>query len=46
MINVFKNEPKLHIVLDNYKVHHAHLIQKICKILNINLAYLPTKSPV
>ena len=45
IIDVFKNEPKLHIVLDNYTVHHASLIEDICEILNINLIYLPSKSP-
>jgi len=45
IIDVFKNEPKLHIILDNYSVHHTPLIQNISEILNINLIYLPTKSP-
>jgi len=42
---IFANEPKLHIVLDNYSVHHTPFIKEICEILNINLIYLPTKSP-
>lgn len=42
---IFANEPILHIVLDNYSVHHTPLIKDISKILNINLIYLPTKSP-
>ena len=29
----FENEPKLHIVLDNYSVHHTPLIKNICEIL-------------
>jgi transposase len=38
-------EKKIHIVLDNYTVHHAELIKNIVKILNINLIYLPKSSP-
>ena len=41
---IFENEPKLHIVLDNYSVHHTLLIKTISEILNINLIFLPIKS--
>ena len=42
---IFNNEPIIHIVLDNYSVHHTPLIKNISEILNINLIFLPTKSP-
>ena len=32
-------------VLDNYSVHKAQLVKKICEILNMNLIYLPPYSP-
>jgi transposase len=43
--NIFKNESKLHIILDNYSVHHTPLIENIALILNINLIFLPPYSP-
>lgn len=39
------SEPKINIILDNYSVHKAQLVKKICEILNINLIYLPPYSP-
>ena len=41
----FKNERKLHIVLDNYSVHLTPLLENISIILNINLIFLPPYSP-
>ena len=38
-------EPKINIILDNYSVHKAQLVKKICEILNMNLIYLPPYSP-
>jgi len=42
---ILSKEKRMHIVLDNYSVHHAHLIKSIAEILNINLIYLPTSFP-
>jgi len=42
---VFENERKLHIILDNYSVHHTPLLEYISIILNINLIFLPAYSP-
>ena len=38
-------EPKINIILDNYSVHKAQLVKKICEILNMNLIYLPPYFP-
>jgi transposase len=38
-------EKRIHIVLDNYSVHHSGLIKNVAEILNINLIYLPKNSP-
>lgn len=38
-------EKRIHIVLDNYSVHHSDLTKKVVEILNINLIYLPKNSP-
>ncbi|MCF0226170.1 MAG: transposase [Methanobrevibacter sp.] len=38
-------EKKLNIVLDNYRVHHAKIVEFACEILNIKLIYLPPYSP-
>ena len=42
---VFENERKLHIVLENYSVHHAGLLESIAIILNINLTFFTANSP-
>ena len=42
---IFKNERKLHIILDNYPVHHTPLLENISLILNTNLIFLPAYSP-
>jgi transposase len=42
---VFQNQKKIHIVLDNYSVHHSKLFKDVAEILNINLIYLPPYSP-
>ena len=38
-------EKRINIVLDNYRVHHAKIVEKACKILNIHLIFLPPYSP-
>lgn len=45
VINYLKEEKRLNIVLDNYRVHKTKLVQKVAEILNINLIYLPPYSP-
>ncbi len=45
IINYLKEEKRLNIVLDNYRVHKTKLVQKVAEILNINLIYLPPYSP-
>jgi len=42
---VFKNKRTIHIILDNYSVHHTLLLEIIAIILNINLIFLPPYSP-
>jgi transposase len=42
---LFEKEKTIHIVLDNYSVHYTELIKTTAKILNMNLIYLPSKSP-
>ncbi|MDR0913028.1 MAG: transposase [Methanobrevibacter sp.] len=41
IINLFQKEKRINIVLDNYTVHHAEIIQNITNAININLIYLP-----
>ncbi|WP_211263755.1 transposase, partial [Methanobrevibacter cuticularis] len=43
--NLFKKEIEIVIVLDNYPVHHAKILKKTCKYLNITLIHLPPYSP-
>lgn len=45
IIYFLKKEKRLNIVLDNYRVHKTKLVEKIAKILNINLIFLPPYSP-
>ena len=40
-----EKEKRIHIVLDNYSVHHSKLTKCVTEILNINLIYLPKNSP-
>jgi len=40
----FKNEKRIVIVLDNAKIHKAKLTEKVAKILNIKLVFLPKYS--
>ena len=40
-----QKEKVLHLVLDNYSVHHSVYIEKVAEILNIILIFLPTYSP-
>jgi transposase len=41
---ILAKEKTIHIVLDNYTVHHAGIIKSITQILNINLIYLPKRT--
>jgi len=43
--NIFKEEIPLVVILDNYPVHHARILKKSCKYLNIVLIHLPPYSP-
>ncbi|WP_409199307.1 transposase [Methanobrevibacter sp. DSM 116169] len=45
IIDDLKNEKRIVIILDNAKVHEAKLVEKACKILNIELIPLPPYSP-
>ena len=45
IISQLKKETKIIIILDNYPVHKAQLVQKASKILNIQLILLPPYSP-
>lgn len=38
-------EKPVAVILDNYKVHHAIVFEKLCNILNMDLIYLPPYSP-
>ena len=42
---ILSKEKMINIVLDNYRVHHAKIVEKACKILNINLIFLPPYCP-
>jgi transposase len=42
--DILAKEKTIHIILDNYSVHHSNLIKNVAKILNINLIYLPKNS--
>ncbi|MDR3062746.1 MAG: transposase [Methanobrevibacter sp.] len=43
--NSLKSEKRILIIIDNYSVHKTYLSRIICKILNIQLIYLPKYSP-
>jgi len=43
--DIFLKEEVINIVLDNYRVHHAKIVEKACKILNICLIFLPPYCP-
>ena len=43
--DVLSKETVINIILDNYRVHHAKIVEKSCEILNINLIFLPPYSP-
>ncbi|MCC7554296.1 MAG: transposase [Methanobacteriaceae archaeon] len=43
MINARKK--RIIIIIDNYSVHKTYLSKIICKLLNIQLIYLPKYSP-
>ena len=45
IISLLDEEKKLNIVLDNYRVHKTKLVEKIAKILNICLIFLPPYCP-
>ena len=38
-------ERKINIILDNARIHHAKIVEKICEILNINLIFLQPYCP-
>lgn len=40
-----KSEKPIKLILDNFKPHSSKFISRICKILNIDLIFLPTRSP-
>jgi len=42
---ILSKEKIINIVLDNYRVHHAKIVEKACEILNIRLIFLPPYSP-
>jgi transposase len=42
---ILSKEKVINIVLDNYRVHHAKIVEKACEILNIRLIFLPPYSP-
>ena len=35
----------MNIILDNARVHHAKIVEKVCEILNINLIFLQPCCP-
>jgi len=43
--DILSKEKVINIVLDNYRVHHAKIVEKACEILNIRLIFLPPYSP-
>ena len=43
--NKLKSEKTIKLVLDNFKPHTSKFIKKIAKILNIDLIFLPKRSP-
>ena len=43
--DILSKEKLINIVLDNYRVHHAKIVEKACKILNFRLIFLPPYSP-
>jgi len=45
LINLMKNEKIINIVLDNYRVHHSKIVEKIAEILRIRLIFLPPYCP-
>ena len=43
--DILNNEKEILLILDNAKIHHATDVKIACKILNIELMYLPEYSP-
>lgn len=43
--DILSKKRLINIVLDNYRVHHAKIVEKACEILNIRLIFLPPYSP-
>ena len=43
--DIFLKEKVMNIVLDNYRVHHAKIVEKACEVLNVCLIFLPPYSP-
>lgn len=42
---ITSKEKKINIILDNARIHHAKIVEKACKILNINLIFLEPYCP-
>lgn len=43
--DIMYKEKRINLVLDNYRVHHAVIVENICNILNINLIFLKPYCP-
>lgn len=43
--DTFKEERKIHLILDKYSSHRSNLVKTVAEFLNINLIYLPAYSP-
>ena len=45
IMEITSKERKINIILDNARIHHAKIVEKVCDILNINLIFLTPYCP-
>lgn len=45
IIDINSKEKRINLILDNARIHHAKIVEKVCEILNINLIFLQPYCP-
>jgi len=43
--DINSKEKRINLILDNARIHHAKIVEKVCEILNINLIFLQPYYP-
>ena len=43
--DINSKEKRINLILDNARIHHAKIVEKVCEILNINLIFLQPYCP-